>query len=364
MDEQLVQMIQGLEHLVNYDGIRLNDPNSPLVNDRAMIDSYRQWRDYFTAYLADPVVYRQFSGELQRTNRNDLWSYVQRAFPLSAMLRQGTGANPAPVVPNSPASLSGSSAASLSGSSALSLSGTSSTSLDQLLESYLSAEGDANTPVEAMEPVKPAKSSKTPVGGNKGKEKAPPAADAPADVPAAASVADDHVAGLEARLARIESENASLRKRLAVKLGRGDGDEIEEIVADYERRALDAEARLAEAMGGGKKGGTTKLKKGTQEKDLIAEFEGKIEKLEKKHNKTLAEVASLAQGIINHLTTFLNDKACMVGPGEQLSVDIKFAELQAPIIQMVRKLKKIEESSKQRCGVTELTELVDQLFGK
>lgn len=355
MDEQLVQMIQGLEHLVNYDGIRLNDPNSPLVNDRAMIDSYRQWREYFTAYLADPVVYRQFSGELQRTNRTDLWNYVQRAFPLSAMLKQAPGANPAPVVPNSPASLSGSSASPLAG--------TSSTSLDQLLESYLSSEGDSNTPAEVMEPVKPAKSSKTPVGGNKGKEKAAPAPVA-APIPAEASAPDDHLAELEARLTRIEGENASLRKRLAVKLGRGDGDEIEEIVADYERRALDAESRLAEAVGGGKKGGTTKLKKGTQEKDVVAEFEAKIEKLEKKHNKTLAEVASLAQGIINHLTTFLNDKACMVGPGEQLSVDIKFAELQAPIIQMVRKLKKIEESSKQRCGVTELTELVDQLFGK
>lgn len=360
MDEQLVQMIQGLEHLVNYDGIRLNDPNSPLVNDRAMIDSYRQWREYFTAYLADPVVYRQFSGELQRTNRSDLWSYVQRAFPLSAMLKQNMGANPAPVVPNSPASLSGSSASPLAG--------TSSTSLDQLLESYLSSEGDSNTPVEVMEPVKPAKTSRTPVGGNKGKEKAPPAQSAStpvaAPIPAEASAPEDRMAELEARLVRIEGENASLRKRLAVKLGRGDGDEIEEIVADYERRAVDAEARLAEAVGGGKKGGTTKLKKGTQEKDVVAEFETKIEKLEKKHTKTLAEVASLAQGIINHLTTFLNDKACMVGPGEQLSVDIKFAELQAPIIQMVRKLKKIEESTKQRCGVTELNELVDQLFGK
>ncbi len=349
MDEQLVQMIQGLEHLVNYDGIRLNDPNSPLVNDRAMIDSYRQWRDYFTAYLADPVVYRQFSGELQRTNRGDLWSYVQRAFPFSAMLRN-TGAHPAPVVPNSPASLSGSS----------------STSLDQLLESYLNAEVEPDAPAEVVEPVKPAKPVKTPVGGTKTRESrekekaAPPVEVGAAPVPAG----DDRLAELEARLARIEGENASLRKRLAVKLGRGDGDEIEEIVADYERRALDAEARLAEMAGGGKKGGTTKLKKGTQEKDVVAEFEAKIEKLEKKHTKTLAEVAALAQGIINHLTTFLNDKACMVGPGEQLSVDIKFAELQAPIIQMVRKLKKIEETSKQRCGVTELTELVDQLFGK
>lgn len=349
MDEQLVQMIQGLEHLVNYDGIRLNDPNSPLVNDRAMIDSYRQWRDYFTAYLADPVVYRQFSGELQRTNRSDLWNYVQRAFPFSAMLRN-TGAHPAPVVPNSPASLSGSS----------------STSLDQLLESYLNAEGEPNAPpevVEPVEPVKPAKPVKTPVGtrARETREKAVP----PIEVaPPAGAAGDDRIAELEARLTRIEGENASLRKRLAVKLGRGDGDEIEEIVADYERRALDAEARLAEMAGGGKKSGTTKLKKSTQEKDVVAEFEAKIEKLEKKHTKTLAEVAGLAQGIINHLTTFLNDKACMVGPGEQLAVDIKFAELQAPIIQMVRKLKKIEESSKQRCGVTELTELVDQLFGK
>lgn len=353
MDEQLVQMIQGLEHLVNFDGIRLNDPNSPLVNDRAMVDSYQQWRDYFSAYLADPVVYRQFSGELQRTNRGDLWNYVQRAFPFSAMLKQGagnsSGANPAPVVPNSPATLSGSS-----------------TSLDQLLESYLSAEVDSLSTdeiFEAANPAKPSKTPKTPATVAKVKEKAAPPPE-PLPEPEVASGDDSRLGELEARLARIESENASLRKRLAVKLGRGDGDEIEEIVADYERRALDAEARLVELAGGGKKSGTTKLKKNTQEKDVIAEFEAKIEKLEKKHTKTLAEVAGLAQGILNHLTTFLNDKACMVGPGEQLSVEIKFAELQAPIIQMVRKLKKIEETSKQRCGVTELTELVDQLFGK
>jgi hypothetical protein len=349
MDEQLVQMIQGLEHLVNYDGIRQNDPNSPLVTDRAMTDSYRQWRDYFSLYLADPVVYRQFSGELQRTNRGDLWNYVQRAFPFSAMLKQNTlntsGATPAPVVPNSPASLSGS---------------TSSTSLDQLLESYLSAEVDALTAAEMVEAIT---SAPTPAP-----EKAVP----PAPVPAEETPApDDRFADLEAKVKKLESDNASLRKRLSVKLGRGDGDEIEEIVADYERRAMEAEAKLNEALndapaGKGKKANqsTTRLKKSTQEKDLVAEFEAKIELLEKKNLKKLAEVASLAQGIINHLTTFLNDKACMVGPGEQLDIEIKFAELQAPIIQMVRKLKKIEESTKQRCGVSELTELVEQLFGQ
>jgi hypothetical protein len=61
--------------------------------------------------------------------------------------------------------------------------------------------------------------------------------------------------------------------------------------------------------------------------------------------------------------TFLNDKACMVSPGEQFDLVIKFPEMQAPVVQMIRKLKQIEDLSKRRCGIPELNELVEQLFG-
>lgn len=322
MDEQFPYMADGLAYLAQVETLQQTEPQSPYLKRPEVIQSYQHWRDYFQTVLVTPAVYQAFLSYLGKASRADLAGYVQRRFPAP------------PAGSQTPAG-GGRGGGALGGDVI---------QLDQLIEQYRREQmaAPAAAPDDAEEEAE-IERSLTP------------------DRPA---VTLGHLSREEllARIERLEQDNRSLRKRLQVKLGRRDVRELEEIVADYERRMREAEQRLDE------------LRRTTQDSGKFtaedisvapgATVEEERQRLEKKYQKILAEVAILAQGMLNHLTTFLNDKACMVGPGEQFDIVIKFPEMQAPVVQMIRKLKQIEDLSKRRCGIPELNELVEQLFGK
>ncbi len=323
MDAQFPYMADGLSYLAQVETLQQSEPQSPYLKQPEVIQSYQHWRDYFQTVLATPAVYQRFLTYLAKAARSDLVTYIQRRFP----------------VPTTEPSPRTSSRGEAPGGSF----GGDVIQLDRLIEQYRREQmtQPTATPSESDEDAE-IERSLTP------------------DRPA---VTLGHLSREEllARIERLEQDNRSLRKRLQVKLGRRDVGELEEVVAQYERRMREAEQQLDE------------LRRATQNSGKFLEdvslppeatVEDERQQLEKKYQKILAEVAILAQGMLNHLTTFLNDKACMVGPGEQFDIVIKFPEMQAPIVQMIRKLKQIEDLSKRRCGIAELNELVEQLFGK
>jgi hypothetical protein len=298
-DEQLQSLIQGLEHLISYELQYKANPNLPLEYDSLLSESYRQWKEYFTAHLIDPVAHQTLCLSLERARREDLRNYVQKTFLLSP----SGGAEPE-------------------------------TPLDQMLQTYVSVNSES---LEITPPPNPA----------------PPVMPTLIVEPDA-EILRSQVRSLRKRIRELEEETHSLQERLAVKEGARSWDEIEQLVAEYERRAQEAEGQLEAALA------QLAVADKPEGRD---DGEPDRKTLEKRHQKTLVEVTSLASGMLNHLTTFLNDKACMVEPGEKVD-PIRFAEFQAPLIQMVRKLKRIEEVSKLRCGVTEVTELINELFGE
>ncbi|MGQ9897766.1 MAG: hypothetical protein ACUVR8_09465 [Acidobacteriota bacterium] len=329
MDEQFPYMADGLAYLAQVENLRQTSPQSPYLRQPEVIESHQRWQNYFQTVLVTPAIYLAFLNYLGKLPRPDLVSYLRQHFPLTG----------------NQSSDSSSVAAALPGRSDMD----SILPLDLLLEEYRReqvARGMNAPGSHADEEDIEIERSLTPDR----------------------SVTDfSHFSKeeLQRRVERLEQDNRSLRRRLQVKLGRRDVSELEAVVADYERRMHEAEQQLDE------------LRRSTQDSGRFSsQFTEDIslppdatspdaerQKLEKKYQKILAEVAILAQGMLNHLTTFLNDKACMVGPGEQFDIVIKFPEMQAPVVQMIRKLKQIEDLSKRRCGIPELNELVDQLFG-
>ncbi|MCS7078799.1 MAG: hypothetical protein NZ585_01945 [Chloracidobacterium sp.] len=327
MDAQFPYMADGLAYLAQVESLQQSEPQSPYLKQPEVIQSYQHWQNYFQTVLATPAVYQAFLSYLGKVARPDLVSYIQKRFPIPAAGYQTSTASPqTPSGGNLPSGL-------FSGDVI---------QLDQLIEQYRREQMAQPTTLSDAEEDAEIERSLTP------------------ERPA---IALSHLSKEEllARIERLEQDNRSLRKRLQVKLGRRDVRELEEIVAEYERRMREAEQQLDE------------LRRTTQDSGKFTEdvstppgatIEEERQRLEKKYQKILAEVAILAQGMLNHLTTFLNDKACMVGPGEQFDIVIKFPEMQAPVVQMIRKLKQIEDLSKRRCGIPELNELVEQLFGK
>ncbi len=319
-------MTDGLAYLAQVEMLRQSDPLSPYLAQPQVIESYQQWQGYFQTALAAPAMYQAFLSYLEKAARKDLSAYLQQRFPL-----------PAPTGRAAPQAGATSGGARTEASDVI--------QLNQLIEQYRREQMEQSETDEDEEIER----SLTP------------------DRPTAglSSLSKEE---LLTRIERLERDNRSLRKRLQVKLGRREVRELEEIVADYERRMREAERQLDELRraprDGAKPGDSGKLAEDISLAPGAAAPESELQRVEKKHQKTLAEVAILAQGMLNHLTTFLNDKACMVGPGEQFNLDIRFPELQAPVVQMIRKLKQIEDISKRRCGIPELNELVEQLFGK
>ncbi|OYT71156.1 MAG: hypothetical protein CFK52_09015 [Chloracidobacterium sp. CP2_5A] len=326
MDEQFLSMTDGLAYLAQVEILRQSDPSSPYLAQPEVIESYQRWQGYFQAALVAPTTYQAFLAYLERSARKDLSSYLQRRFPLS----------PPPERAASPASASHGAQARDGGV----------IQLDQLIDQYRREQMERGNSAEEDEEIERSLTPDRPASG-------------------LSSLTKEE---LLARVERLEQDNRSLRKRLQVKLGRREVRELEDIVADYERRMREAEQQLDElrraARDSGKFGDSGKFAEDISPAPGAATPEDELQRVEKRYQKTLAEVAILAQGMLNHLTTFLNDKACMVGPGEQFGIAIQFPELQAPVVQMIRKLKQIEDISKRRCGIPELNELVDQLFGK
>ncbi len=340
MDEQFPYMADGLAYLAQVENLRQSSPQSPYLSQPDVIESYQRWQNYFQTVLVTPAVHLAFLSYLGQLPRPDLVNYLRQHFPLTSNQTSTQTSNQGAATsggrsgtPTTPAGMSGSGGV---------------IPLDRLIEQYRreqTAQPAAAPGSQADEEDAEIERSLTP------------------DRPVASLI---HLSKEEllTRIERLEQDNRSLRRRLQVKLGRRDVSELEAVVAEYERRMREAEQQLDE------------LRRTTQDS---GKFSGQFEdisippdgvspeaerqKLEKKYQKTLAEVAILAQGMLNHLTTFLNDKACMVGPGEQFDIVIKFPEMQAPVVQMIRKLKQIEDLSKRRCGIPELNELVDQLFG-
>ncbi len=332
MDEQFPYMADGLAYLAQVEHLRQSSPQSPYLSQPDVIESYQRWQNYFQTVLVTPAVHLAFLSYLGKLPRPDLVNYLRQHFPLTSHqgaagsnVRSGAPATP-PGMPDSGGVIP----------------------LDRLIEQYRreqTAQPAAAPGSQADEEDAEIERSLTP------------------DRPVASLI---HLSKEEllARVERLEQDNRSLRRRLQVKLGRRDVSELEAVVAEYERRMREAEQQLDELRRTTQDSG----KFSVQFEDIPVPPDGtspeaERQKLEKKYQKTLAEVAILAQGMLNHLTTFLNDKACMVGPGEQFDIVIKFPEMQAPVVQMIRKLKQIEDLSKRRCGIAELNELVDQLFG-
>ncbi len=333
MDEQFPYMADGLAYLAQVENLRQSSPQSPYLSRPDVIESYQRWQNYFQTVLVTPAIHLAFLSYLGKLPRPDLVNYLRQHFPLTGS--QGTTKTGERAgTPTTPPGMTDSGSV---------------IPLDRLLEEYRreqiaqqqAAAPGSHTDEEDLEIER----SLTP------------------DRPVAAL---SHLSKEEllARIERLEQDNRSLRRRLQVKLGRRDVSELEAVVAEYERRMREAEQQLDELRRTTQDSG----KFSNQPEDIsippdATTPEAERQKLEKKYQKTLAEVAILAQGMLNHLTTFLNDKACMVGPGEQFDIVIKFPEMQAPVVQMIRKLKQIEDLSKRRCGIPELNELVDQLFG-
>ncbi|QUV99043.1 hypothetical protein J8C02_06275 [Chloracidobacterium sp. MS 40/45] len=336
MDEQFPYMADGLAYLAQVENLRQSSPQSPYLSQPDVIESYQRWQNYFQTVLVTPAVHLAFLSYLGQLPRPDLVNYLRQHFPLTGSQTSSQGAVDSGGRSGTPTTPPG-----MSGSGGV-------IPLDRLIEEYRreqTAQRAATPAGHAEEEDTEIERSLTP------------------DRPLASLI---HLSKEEllARVERLEQDNRSLRRRLQVKLGRRDVSELEAVVAEYERRMREAEQQLDElrriTQDSGKFSG--------QFEDISVPPDGtspeaERQKLEKKYQKTLAEVAILAQGMLNHLTTFLNDKACMVGPGEQSDIVIKFPEMQAPVVQMIRKLKQIEDLSKRRCGIPELNELVDQLFG-
>ncbi|MFQ3581249.1 MAG: hypothetical protein SNJ67_14530 [Chloracidobacterium sp.] len=327
MEEQFPYMADGLAYLAQVETLKQSDPLSPYLAQPEVTESYQRWQSYFQSALVTPVIYQSFLAYLGKVGQGgDLANYLQRRFP------------PPPTAASTPSGNTLSSTRPIQGDVIL---------LDQLITQYRREQiAQGNDPDDEAEAE--IERSLTP--------------DRPASNLTHLSPAE-----LITRIERLEQDNRSLRKRLQVKLGRRDLKELEDVVADYERRMHEAERQLDDLRRAPRD--SDKLldsSKFTEDVSLppgTDDPEAERQRLEKKYQKTLAEVAILAQGMLNHLTTFLNDKACMVGPGEQFNIIIKFPEMQAPVVQMIRKLKQIEDISKRRCGIPELNELVDQLFG-
>lgn len=331
MDEQFPYMADGLAYLAQVETLRQSSPQSPYLSQPEVIESYQRWQNYFQTVLVTPAVHLAFLSYLGKLPRPDLVSYLRKHFPLTGGqgATQPAGPSSAPVSPASAAPVS------------------SVIPLDRLIEQYRQEHSATTAPArkqQADEEDLEIERSLTP------------------DRPVA-NLSHLPKEELLARIERLEQDNRSLRRRLQVKLGRRDVSELEAVVADYERRMREAEQQLDELRRTTQDSGRFTLTEDVSVPPDAASPEAELQKLEKKYQKTLAEVAILAQGMLNHLTTFLNDKACMVGPGEQSSIVIQFPEMQAPVVQMIRKLKQIEDLSKRRCGIPELNELVDQLFG-
>ncbi len=335
MDEQFPYMADGLAYLAQVENLRQSSPQSPYLSRPDVIESYQRWQNYFQTVLVTPAVHLAFLSYLGKLPRPDLVNYLRQHFPLTSGQTGSPGAADSGGRPSTPTTPPG-----MPDSGSV-------IPLDRLLEEYRreqiaqqrAAAPGSHTDEEDLEIER----SLTP------------------DRPVAAL---SHLSKEEllARIERLEQDNRSLRRRLQVKLGRRDVSELEAVVAEYERRMREAEQQLDELRRTIQDSGKFSAEDISVPPDATSPEAERL-KLEKKYQKTLAEVAILAQGMLNHLTTFLNDKACMVGPGEQFDIVIKFPEMQAPVVQMIRKLKQIEDLSKRRCGIPELNELVDQLFG-
>ncbi|WP_058867529.1 hypothetical protein [Chloracidobacterium thermophilum] len=334
MDEQFPYMADGLAYLAQVENLRQSSPQSPYLSQPNVIESYQRWQTYLQTVLVTPAVHLAFLSYLGKLPRPDLVSYLRQHFPLTGSQgaadsggRSGTPITP-PGMPGSGGVIP----------------------LDRLIEEYRREQTAEQTAQRAATPAGHAEEEDTEIERS-----------LTPDRPIINLV---HLSKEEllARVERLEQDNRSLRRRLQVKLGRRDVSELEAVVAEYERRMREAEQQLDELRRTTQDSGKFSAEDISVPPDATNP-EAERQKLEKKYQKTLAEVAILAQGMLNHLTTFLNDKACMVGPGEQFDIVIKFPEMQAPVVQMIRKLKQIEDLSKRRCGIPELNELVDQLFG-
>jgi hypothetical protein len=335
MDEQFPYLAEGLAYLAHVESLRQTAPQSPYLRQPEVLESYRQWYTYFRTALNSPTVYSSFLTYLGNLPRPDLVHYLRQHFP---------SAEPPSVVGSI------SQPSHQRPSQDVTSSGGGSISLDQLLEQYrreqmaVQATAPESQPDDEDLEIERSLTPDRPV----------------------VNLAHLSKEELLARIERLEQDNRSLRRRLQVKLGRRDVNELEAVVAEYERRMREAEQQLDELRRTTQNSGkfsSQAIEDISVSPDTADDPEVKLQRLEKKYQKTLAEVAMLAQGMLNHLMTFLNDKACVVSPGEQFDLVIKFPEMQAPVVQMIRKLKQIEDLSKRRCGIPELNELVEQLFG-
>jgi hypothetical protein len=91
-----------------------------------------------------------------------------------------------------------------------------------------------------------------------------------------------------------------------------------------------------------------------------------LAELIKQQQQTLQTVAETAAAMLSLFVNYLNDRVNQLPPEDKAArhtaLQIAFGELEAPILQMARKLKAIEQTVGKPCGHAEVTELISRLF--
>lgn len=102
------------------------------------------------------------------------------------------------------------------------------------------------------------------------------------------------------------------------------------------------------------------------EADIYRRRTRQLAELLKQQQQTLQTTAEMAAAMLSLFVNYLNDRVNQL-PSEDkaarhTALQIAFGELEAPILQMARKLKAIEQTVGKPCGHAEVMELIAKLF--
>ncbi|QUV84158.1 hypothetical protein [Chloracidobacterium aggregatum] len=104
------------------------------------------------------------------------------------------------------------------------------------------------------------------------------------------------------------------------------------------------------------------------EADIYRRRTRQLAELLKQQQQAMQTMAETAAAMLSLFVNYLNDRVNQLPPEDKAArhtaLQIAFGELEAPTLQMARKLKAIEQSSGKPCGYAEVMELISKLFAR
>lgn len=104
------------------------------------------------------------------------------------------------------------------------------------------------------------------------------------------------------------------------------------------------------------------------EADVYRRRTRQLAELLKQQQQTLQTAGETAAAMLSLFVNYLNDRVNQLPPEDKAArhtaLQIAFGELEAPILQMARKLKAIEQTVGKPCGLAEVMELIAKLFAR